>query len=102
MIFVPRSATIFPKSPSATASMACRPNRVASHRSNAVGVPPRWMWPSTTARASLPVRSSISRASRSPMPPSRTCPKASFSPETSVMSPPSAGTAPSETTMIGA
>ncbi len=44
-----------PSSPSFTASMACSPNRVASTRSNAVGVPPRWMWPSTTVRASLPV-----------------------------------------------
>ena len=43
----------------ATASMACRPNRVASTRSNADGVPPRWMCPSTVVRASLPVRFSI-------------------------------------------
>ena len=55
----PRSATILPQSPSCTASIACSPNRVASQRSNAVGVPPRWMWPSTVVRASLPVRSSI-------------------------------------------
>ena len=67
----------------------------------ATGRPPRWVWPRTTALASLPVRDSISLARRSPMPPSRTCPNASFSPETSVMSPPSAGTAPSATTMIG-
>ena len=46
--------------PRATASIACSPKRVASQRSNAVGVPPRCTWPSTTARASLPVRSSIS------------------------------------------
>ena len=37
---------------------------MASQRSNAVGVPPRWTCPRTTARASLPVRSSISEASR--------------------------------------
>ena len=98
---VPRSAIIVPNSPSATASIAWSPNLLASHRSKAVGVPPRWMWPRTTARASAPVRLSISLAIRSPMPPRRTWPKASFSPETSVMSPPSCGTAPSETTRIG-
>src|SRR5262249_45340917 len=47
-ISVPRKAIIVPQSPSCTASMACSPNRVASTRSNADGVPPRWMWPSTT------------------------------------------------------
>ena len=38
---VPRSATIWPNAPSATARIACAPKRVASTRSNAVGVPPR-------------------------------------------------------------
>ena len=47
-----RSATIDPNAPSCTASMAAMPNRVASTRSNAVGVPPRWTWPSTMARVS--------------------------------------------------
>lgn len=45
-----------PKSPSRTASTACRPKRVASQRSKALGVPPRWTWPRTVVRASWPVR----------------------------------------------
>src|SRR5215218_8592665 len=57
---VPRRATMTPDCPSCTASIAARPNRVASTRSNADGVPPRWTWPRTTARASRPVRSSTS------------------------------------------
>ena len=44
-----------PSRPRARRRSRCRPNRVASTRSNAVGVPPRWMCPSTTVRASLPV-----------------------------------------------
>ena len=97
---VPRSATICPYAPSWTASIAPRPNRVASTRSNAVGVPPRCTCPSTTARDSLPVRFSTSSASSWPIPPSRTCPKASRSP-VAVAIVPSLGVAPSATTMIG-
>ena len=51
-IFVPRSAGIVPQRRLAAASIAAMPRRVASTRSNAVGVPPRWMWPSTVARVS--------------------------------------------------
>src|SRR5215469_17481232 len=40
-ISVPRSATMLPNAPSATALAAWTPNRVARTRSNAVGVPPR-------------------------------------------------------------
>jgi hypothetical protein len=40
---VPRSATMTPVAPSCTASTALSPKRVASTRSNGVGVPPRWM-----------------------------------------------------------
>ena len=36
-----------PAAPSCAASIAATPKRVASTRSNAVGVPPRWMWPRT-------------------------------------------------------
>ena len=39
--FVPCSATITPKSPSCTASIASIPKRVAMTRSYAVGLPPR-------------------------------------------------------------
>ena len=42
---VPCSATICAKAASWTASTAAAPKRVASTRSTAVGVPPRWMWP---------------------------------------------------------
>jgi hypothetical protein len=76
-----------------------QPEAGASQRSRAVGVPPRWMWPSTVVRASLPVRFSISFSSICPMPPSRTCPNESSSPSASTIVP-SAGVAPSETTMI--
>ena len=75
----PRSAVILPQSPASAASIACSPKRVASTRSKAVGVPPRWTWPSTVARASLPVRRSISPSSQWAMPPRRTWPKASSS-----------------------
>ena len=68
---VPRSAVILPHSPASAASIACSPNRVASTRSNAVGVPPRCTWPSTVARVSLPVRCSISPSSQWAMPPRR-------------------------------
>ena len=54
--------------------MAATPNRVDSTRSNAVGVPPRWTWPSSTTRVSNPVRRPISSATMSPMPPRRTWP----------------------------
>ena len=49
-------ATIWPKAPSCTASMAAMPNRVASTRSKAVGVPPRCTWPRIVTRDSNPVR----------------------------------------------
>ncbi len=96
---MPRSATIAPNAPSATARIACTPKRVASTRSNAVGVPPRWMWPSTATRASLPVRCSISLASICPTPPKRTWPNASRS--STATSLPVLGCAPSATTTIG-
>ncbi|CAM5292879.1 hypothetical protein SVIOM74S_10103 [Streptomyces violarus] len=81
--------------------MACSPKRVASQRSKALGVPPRWMWPRTVVRASLPVRFSISLASHSPTPESRACPKESSDWSFKTMSP-SLGMAPSATTTIGA
>ena len=40
-------------------------------------MPPRWTWPRTVARVSLPVRPSISPSSQWAMPPRRTWPKAS-------------------------
>ena len=52
----PRSDTIWPYSPACAASAALTPNRVASTRSYAVGVPPRWTWPSTVTRTSLLIR----------------------------------------------
>ncbi len=76
-ISVPRSAVIVPQRPASAASIACRPKRVASTRSKAVGVPPRWTWPRTVARVSLPVRRSISPSSQWAIPPRRTWPKAS-------------------------
>ena len=45
-------ATIVPHAPSCTASMAATPNREASTRSKAVGVPPRCTWPSVVTRVS--------------------------------------------------
>ncbi len=47
MIAPARSATMVPNCRSCTAARASAPNRVANTRSNAVGDPPRWMWPST-------------------------------------------------------
>ena len=79
---VPRSAGMTPQRASFAASAAARPSRVASTRSKAVGVPPRWMWPSTVARDSMPVRSSISCSSRWPMPPRRAWPNSSSPPVT--------------------
>ena len=64
-------------------------------------MPPRWTWPSTVARVSLPVRRSISPSSQWPTPPSRTWPKASVFASSSSGMPP-IGRAPSATTMIGA
>ena len=55
-----------PSGRSLAASIAAMPQRVASTRSNAVGVPPRWTWPSTVARVSKPVRASTSRSSTLP------------------------------------
>ena len=100
------SATIVPKAPSWTAATAATPKRVASTRSKAVGVPPRWMWPRVVTRASKPVRRSISSASQvaDPAQPgvaelvdraSSTWPRRADS-----ASGPSAGTAPSEMTTI--
>ena len=51
-ISAPRTATILPKSPWPTSQAAAQPRRVASTRSNAVGVPPRWTCPRTVARTS--------------------------------------------------
>ena len=78
----PVSATIRPKVPAATSSAACAPKRVASERSKAMGVPPRWTWPSTTERASPPSSASMASASRSPTPAfaSRVWPNSSTSP----------------------
>ena len=98
---VPRSAAIVPQRPASAASIACRPKRVARTRSKAVGVPPRWTWPSTVARVSLPVRRSISPSSQWPIPPRRTWPKASICRRSASGTPPT-GCAPSATTMIGA
>ena len=78
----PRSAGIVPQRRSSAASIAASPSRVASTRSKAVGVPPRWMWPSTVARVSKPVRCSISRSSSCPIPPRRSWPNSSLSPLT--------------------
>ena len=64
----PRRAAIWPNAPSATRSDAFSPKRVARTRSRAVGLPPRWTWPSTVTRVSKPVRLSISSPSRSPTP----------------------------------
>ena len=52
-ISVDRSEAIVPHAPSCAASIAARPNLVASTRSNGVGLPPRWTWPSTVTRTSL-------------------------------------------------
>ena len=51
------------------------PYRVDSTRSYAVGVPPRWTWPSCTTRASKPVRSPIASAMRVATPPSTHVPE---------------------------
>ena len=59
----PAGRPCFPSRPSAAASAAAMPKRVASTRSNAVGVPPRWTWPRIVTRVSNPVRPSISEAS---------------------------------------
>ena len=50
--------------PSASARTAAAPNRSARRRSNDVGDPPRSRCPSTTVRASLPVRCSSPSATR--------------------------------------
>ena len=81
--------------------MACSPNLVASTRSNAVGLPPRWTCPSTVVRASFPVRWAISDSNRFPIPERRTWPNGSTSPSRGG-NVPSRGTAPSATTIIGA
>ena len=52
-------ATILPNRPAATSSTAWVPNMVQSVRSKLVGLPPRWRWPSTHTRDSLPVRRAI-------------------------------------------
>ncbi len=64
-------ATIWPKAPSWTASMAAMPKRVASTRSKAVGVPPRCTWPRIVTLDSNPVRCSIFSARRFEIPPRR-------------------------------
>jgi hypothetical protein len=50
----PLSPTMTPNAPSAIARTAAPPNRSASSRSYVVGEPPRWRWPSTSVRVSLP------------------------------------------------
>ena len=45
----PLIPTITPASPSASASTAAVPSRLASILSDAVGIPPRWMWPTTVS-----------------------------------------------------
>ena len=58
------------------------PKRVARTRSNAMGVPPRWTWPSTTGRASAPIASEIrsARVSATPALASWAWPNSSTSP----------------------
>src|SRR4051812_13166677 len=98
MMALPRSAAIFPHSLRATMSAAWTPKRVASTRSNAVGVPPRWMWPSTVERVSKPVAFSINSAICCPIPPSRMWPNSSsFS---LIFDSPAASLAPSATTTM--
>ena len=58
----------------ATASVAATPKRVASTRSKATGVPPRWTWPRIVVRVSMPVRFSSSAATTWAMPPRRRWP----------------------------
>ena len=70
---------VSPQAPSAAASAAATPNRVASTRSNAVGVPPRCTWPRIVTRVSMPVRPSISEATTFEMPPRRWWPNRSTS-----------------------
>ena len=45
---------MLPQASLCTASIAATPYRVASTRSNADGVPPRWTWPSSTTLVSRP------------------------------------------------
>src|SRR5437588_53493 len=101
MISAALRATMWPKAPSCTASMAPMPKRVASTRSKAVGVPPRWTWPRIVTRDSNPVRFSISSATTLPMPPRRTWPNWSTSPDCRLIVP-SLGAAPSATTTMDA
>ena len=82
--------------------MAATPNRVASTRSNAVGVPPRWTWPRIVTRVSKPVRCSISSASMLPIPPRRAWPNCVHLAAMRALSVPSSGVAPSATTTIDA
>ena len=100
MISVPLAATICPQRRWATRSTAPMPKRVESTRSVAVGAPPRWMWPRMVLRVSMPVISSISRVTHSPMPPRRGRPDASTPASASGSSWPS-GTKPSATTTSG-
>ena len=51
--------------------MAAMPSWVASTRSKAVGVPPRWTCPRMVTLVSIPVRCSISAAMYWLIPPSR-------------------------------
>src|SRR5436190_11570975 len=55
----PRRTGSTPDLPASTRSAAAFPNLVARRRSTAVGEPPRCRWPSTTCRASIPVRCSM-------------------------------------------
>lgn len=53
--------TIRPNSPVAISSVAWPPKRVARLRSNGEGFPPRWVYPNTVSRVSIPVPASIAR-----------------------------------------
>ena len=93
-ISVPCNATICPTCPSWAAIVACNPKRVASTRSNEVGVPPRCTWPRTVVRTSLPVRRSSSSPSCWATPVNRRWPNSSSPPSRSGIVP-GLGVAPS-------
>ena len=61
-ISFPFSVTIRPNCPPAINSVACPPMRVDKLRSKGVGEPPRWIYPKTVSRVSIPVSYSISCA----------------------------------------
>src|SRR5699024_1263988 len=49
LLRIPTPIAVFPSSNNST---ACPPNREASTLSAPLGLPPRWIWPSTDTRAS--------------------------------------------------